>query len=290
MKKYFIISVVSLCTFGAMNMALAQAEPMLYTSMSANTGACVMLTSSSLKVGATNATTGGEFSSLQNFLMSKGFLSGSATGYYGKMTEDAVKAYQASTGLTQTGSVGPLTRAAITNATCSLSYNGGAPASAATEVCTMEYRTCADGSAMPRGPGCGWHPEQCPGELGSQSITYFSDVIYDANDQAIAVGSMGGANLVAADTSRPAPQVLGASASCVAIPTNMFRGAESSSVTMLQNFLISKGLLSGNATGFYGDMTVAAVKRYQTSVGLKDSGMVYELTRQAIKNETCNAQ
>ncbi|MBP6948537.1 MAG: peptidoglycan-binding protein [Candidatus Pacebacteria bacterium] len=28
-------------------------------------------------------------------------------------------------------------------------------------ACTMEMRFCSDGSPMPRGPGCGWHPEQC---------------------------------------------------------------------------------------------------------------------------------
>ena len=30
-------------------------------------------------------------------------------------------------------------------------------------ACTMEMRFCSDGSPMPRGPGCGWHPEQCSG-------------------------------------------------------------------------------------------------------------------------------
>ena len=88
--------------------------------------------------------------------------------------------------------------------------------------------------------------------------------------------------------SSQAPQVLGASTMCVNLSSNLHRGAESSSVTKLQKFLSSKGFLTAEPTGFYGDMTVEAVKLYQSSVGITSTGMVYDLTRQAIKMETCN--
>lgn len=81
-------------------------------------------------------------------------------------------------------------------------------------------------------------------------------------------------------------KVLGVATVCVDIPRNLHRGAESSSVTTLQKFLQSKGLIS-EVTGFYGDKTIEAVKDYQASVGLPTTGMVYEVTRQAIRDETC---
>lgn len=54
-----------------------------------------------------------EVTALQQQLIKLGFLSGSATGYYGAQTEAAVKAYQTAHGLTAAGYVGPSTRAAL---------------------------------------------------------------------------------------------------------------------------------------------------------------------------------
>lgn len=84
------------------------------------------------------------------------------------------------------------------------------------------------------------------------------------------------------------PKVLGAfTSSCTDLSLNMHRGAESSSVIKLQNFLQIKGLLKDKATGFFGDKTVEAVKSYQESKGLSQTGMVYGATRLAIKTDSC---
>jgi hypothetical protein len=53
---------------------------------------------------------GAEVTALQQRLIKDGFLSGSATGYFGTLTEAAVKKYQAAFGITQAGYVGPSTR------------------------------------------------------------------------------------------------------------------------------------------------------------------------------------
>ena len=76
-------------------------------------------------------------------------------------------------------------------------------------------------------------------------------------------------------------------AGCVILSQNMYRGNESSATKKLQAFLAEKGFLTTAPTGFYGDLTVAAVKAYQRSMGLKETGMVFDFTRQAIQNETC---
>jgi hypothetical protein len=75
--------------------------------------------------------------------------------------------------------------------------------------------------------------------------------------------------------------------SCVNLTENMHRGNETSAVTQLQTFLINKGLLSEQVSGFFGDLTIAAVKSYQKSAGLPTTGMVYDATREAIMTETC---
>ena len=89
--------------------------------------------------------------------------------------------------------------------------------------------------------------------------------------------------------SNQTPAVLGAfTTSCVDIPKNIHRGSESVFVSKLQDFLIGKGLLTEQATGFYGDKTVTAVKDYQSENGLPVTGMVYDFTRNVIREETCN--
>lgn len=52
---------------------------------------------------------------LQQFLVVKGYLLVSPTGYYGQLTMAAVKKFQAANGIDQVGAVGPMTRAAINN-------------------------------------------------------------------------------------------------------------------------------------------------------------------------------
>lgn len=74
---------------------------------------------------------------------------------------------------------------------------------------------------------------------------------------------------------------------CADIAYNVHRGAESPSVSLLQSFLLEKGFMEGEVTGFYGDKTVEAVKDYQASVGLPTTGMVYDFTREAIRAESC---
>jgi hypothetical protein len=85
------------------------------------------------------------------------------------------------------------------------------------------------------------------------------------------------------------PKVLGATSDhgCAAIPYNLHRGHESVNVMTLQNFLHDRNFLLDSPTGFYGDKTIEAVKAYQGSKGIKATGMVYELTRAAIKADSC---
>jgi hypothetical protein len=61
---------------------------------------------------------GTDVSTLQDYLQSKGYLNSEPTGYFGLMTQAAVKSFQIASGVSGTGYVGPLTRAKIKAATC----------------------------------------------------------------------------------------------------------------------------------------------------------------------------
>lgn len=72
---------------------------------------------------ATDRTTSGSVSLLQDFLISKGYLNSESTGNFGALTLKAVKAYQETKGFGATGYVGKYTRTAITTDTCSNSLD-----------------------------------------------------------------------------------------------------------------------------------------------------------------------
>jgi peptidoglycan hydrolase-like protein with peptidoglycan-binding domain len=64
-------------------------------------------------------------------------------------------------------------------------------------------------------------------------------------------------------------------------------GAKSDDVKNLQSFLIGKGLLApGNTTGYFGNLTAEAVKKYQTQNNLAVTGKVDNDTLVAINTNT----
>jgi len=75
---------------------------------------------------------------------------------------------------------------------------------------------------------------------------------------------------------------------CVDLPKNLNRWEESPSILLLQNFLAEKGLLKATPNGYFGNGTFSAVKAYQKSNNIFQTGTVGVLTRASIKKETCN--
>ena len=82
------------------------------------TTSCANLTTN-MHVRATDAATGGEVTTLQNYLIANGYMTGPATGYFGPVTTNAVGKLQLSLGIATSltdpnyGYVGPRTRGAI---------------------------------------------------------------------------------------------------------------------------------------------------------------------------------
>ena len=59
-------------------------------------------------------------------------------------------------------------------------------------------------------------------------------------------------------------------------------GSSGTEVTRLQEKLKTEGVYSGPVTGYYGNLTVAAVKKYQKLNGLSQLGSVGPGTREAL--------
>jgi peptidoglycan hydrolase-like protein with peptidoglycan-binding domain len=78
-----------------------------------------------------------------------------------------------------------------------------------------------------------------------------------------------------------------ASTSCTDLPYNLSKFAESQSVRMLQNFLYAKGFLKVSPNGYFGPSTFSAVKLYQASRAISQTGTAGPLTRATIKSESC---
>ena len=76
-----------------------------------------------------------------------------------------------------------------------------------------------------------------------------------------------------------------ASTASVSITSNLTVGSTGAEVTALQNFLASKGFLTASARGYFGALTKAAVKAYQTSKGISSTGYVGPMTRAALNAE-----
>lgn len=80
---------------------------------------------------------------------------------------------------------------------------------------------------------------------------------------------------------------------CTMLQSDLLRyrssdGITGGEVTQLQNFLVAKGLLNTQPTGYFGLGTFAAVRSYQVKNGLSQSGYVGVLTKAKIKEESCN--
>ena len=157
MKNFIKIPALIILSLSLINSSFAQNAD--YDTSSID-NPCVIL-QNNLRLRSKDSNTGGDVSELQSFLQDRGFLSSEPTGYFGGLTGTAVKNYQVSKGMSPTAFVGPLTRAKIQADTCNNPLPPTPQPTPQPQVCTMEMRFCADGSAMPRDSNCTWRSDRC---------------------------------------------------------------------------------------------------------------------------------
>lgn len=119
MKIYTIrASIASACMLASIALsstAFAQAPTVVVGSVAAPMPVFCKWIDSNVRLGATDAQTGGSVTALQQYLSDQGYFNASyvGTGRFGPLTLSAVAHYQAAQGLPATGYVGPMTRGVI---------------------------------------------------------------------------------------------------------------------------------------------------------------------------------
>jgi len=102
----------------------------------------------------------------------------------------------------------------------------------------------------------------------------------------IAALSLLASPLALAQTYYPSPS----SSGCIFIPAGISLGSRGSGVSTLQTFLVARNYPGGGSwmiTGYFGRATAAAVRNFQQSQGLAQTGAVDAATASAISNAAC---
>jgi peptidoglycan hydrolase-like protein with peptidoglycan-binding domain len=209
---------------------------------------------------------GSAVTQLQRTLAAKGFYSGPVTGYYGGLTEAAVRRFQQARGLRVDGVAGSSTLVALNGAT-----DGGSniptgtqlqPGSSGPAVTQLQNRLRALG--FYKGPVTGFYSR-----LTEAAVRDFQ------GSRRISVNGIAGPTTLAA--------LQGNSSGNVTNVTQLQRGSRGAAVTQLQNRLRAVGVYNGPVTGYYGELTEAAVRRFQSSRRISVNGIAGPTTLAALQ-------
>lgn len=214
---------------------------------------------------------------LQKILAIRGFLSNSdVIGYFGAKTETALKAYQKSKGLAQTGAVGPATLIVLneeTYAEVNITNKNVSPAnnkSATTSIVIAITKRLSSGMSGEEvlmlqkllvNKGF-LSNDAVTGYFGNKTLSALKD--YQASKGLDPVGSVGPSTMRAlnSDMGTNSTQF-----NTVSQKVDFKIGDQNENVVKLQKLLIQKGYLNTSATGYYGPATDKAFKQY-----IKDGG------------------
>lgn len=203
---------------------------------------------------------------LQKTLTAKGFYNGPVTGYYGGLTEAAVRRLQQARGLRVDGIAGSNTLSAL-NGT-----SGNIPT-------TAELRPGSSGQAVTqlqnRLKALGFY---------NGAITGFYSRLTEAAVRDFQRSRGLSVNGIVGPTTASALQ--GNTPGTLTNVTLLQRGSRGSAVTQLQNRLQAVGVYSGPVTGYYGQLTEAAVRRFQQTKGLTVNGIAGSTTLAALQGNS----
>jgi peptidoglycan hydrolase-like protein with peptidoglycan-binding domain len=76
----------------------------------------------------------------------------------------------------------------------------------------------------------------------------------------------------------------------VALTADVKMGTQGEKVFMLQDFLRAEGHFNRASTGYFGPITAAALKNYQTANGLTATGVLDDATLVSIQDESASAE
>jgi peptidoglycan hydrolase-like protein with peptidoglycan-binding domain len=205
---------------------------------------------------------------LQNTLKAQGFYPGPVTGYYGGLTEEAVRRFQQAKGLSVDGTAGSKTLSALGGNFDTGGIQKGTQlqlGNSGSAVTQLQNRLSALG--FYKGPITGFYSE-----LTEAAVRDFQ------RSRALSVNGIAGPTTLAALQGN-----LGSNSTTI-----LQRGSQGTAVSQLQNRLRAVGVYNGPITGYYGELTEAAVRKFQLSKGLSVNGIAGPTTLGALQNVSPN--
>lgn len=236
--------------------------------------------------------TGEDVLQLQRVLNARGYFSGPFTGLFGSMTQEAVmKLQRSSPGLSVDGIVGPATMAALGGS------SGSAPSAAASAG-------GGGGSGSLRYGSTGPEVRQLQTDLAKAGFysssgpftDYFGELTRSAVISLQTAYNLTPDGVVGARTRAAIAQELqkqGQASPSVDNKDKLLRqGSTGPEVTQLQRDLAKAGVYSssGPFTGYFGELTKAAVVRLQQRYGAQPDGIVGNTTRELIERALAEAE
>ena len=232
---------------------------------------------------------GPDVEELQNILIALGYMSGAADGVAGSATIDAIRSFQSSHGLVADGICGDATFDAI-NAEAEEFMSSGkspqqnhqpAPDQNSTAIIGSVIKPGMQGEGVAdlqrkliaRGFLSGTADGIC-GEATVSAIKRFQASVGLVADGIAGVATQSRLNEYAQVESfgDDYPEEI-ANGGYAEVGSVIKPGMHGEGVTYVQQKLIEHGFLTGHADGIAGDRTVAAIKRFQSSVGLNADGV-----------------
>ncbi|ERN51812.1 peptidoglycan-binding protein [Alkalihalophilus marmarensis] len=233
-------------------------------------------------------TTSGAVQELQQLLARTGHFNASATGYYGRVTTEAVRSFQRQHQLAVDGIAGPQTITALQNAAGSgttvtrpqqpsSTPSPQAPASAQPTL-RVNDQGDAVSSLQQKLKDLGYYTSSITGTFGPQTDLAVKD--FQRAHNLVVDGIVGANTYRALESARPKSSNSAPPAAAPSSPpqqtssSSVLRvGTTSAAVTNMQSQLRTIGIFGQAPTGYFGTVTEQAVRAFQRQQGLTVDGI-----------------
>ncbi|MDY6805605.1 MAG: peptidoglycan-binding protein [Cyanobacteriota bacterium] len=230
---------------------------------------------------------------VQQLLQNQGYFQTTPTGFYGPITEDAVRRFQGDRRITANGLVGPTTLSYLLGLVPTTQFS-------TTQFPTTQFPTTP--SPIPPLPASNailsfgdFSPEVGRVQQRLKDLGYYFGFVnnfFDANTQQAVIRFQQERNITPTGRvgpttsaflfSSPGPSPLPPSPG--ALPVGLAPGARGLPVRVLQGFLNRLGYGAGSVDGVFGSTTQLAVTRLQQDLGVIPTGAIGEDTLFALRN------
>ncbi len=220
---------------------------------------------------------------LQERLKELGYFKNSCTGYYGNATQTAVRAFQSRNGLTADGIAGQSTLK-------KLNSSSAKPAEGVTVETALRKGDSNDDvkALQERLKELGYFKNNCTGYFGDATETALKKF---QSRNGLTADGVAGSNTMKKLNSSSAKAAEGVTVEPEEEDNDetLRKGMSGDEVRKVQQRLKELGYFNQNVTGYYGDVTVSAVKQFQSRNSLTQDGQVGAQTQKKLNSSSAKA-